>query len=475
MSDYVTPNQFDSKYGFKVARPTMHPDREEAQSNRGTLVHMIDGPGDPGDPPPPPDPLTLVSAPGLTGDAIVGATITGTKAVYSGGVPPVEVQSQFQVSDAASGSSWSGVDAWGTDSGGTHYISPDDVGKYFRVAGRAIDSSEDGVSKAETLMSFSELLGPVVAEREPITVTTAAKWADRNDYTWGETVYADTAAYEGGVAETTTYRWRMQTKPDADGSITNGKWTNYTDAEEVSYVIAEAGQIRFQCQARDTGVDPVEQVNSFTSWQTVPDFEPLAATDPTATGEPYVGYTLTCSEPVVSGGSGTYQLDYYWVDAATKAIVWESTYMGNTTTIIDYDLGKTMYCMVVCTDQVTKDSVTVESNHKGPINRPVLPDHECYVDGELHDDPSADVGVQPSGSIVLEVRPEAVSAPAKDIQYSWNIRTGTGRLSGDETSAGIIYLAPDAAPAGAVVQCQVQSRDANDNAYGAEVTVLVSE
>ena len=365
MSPYLTPNQFDSKYGFKVVRPTMVPDREEARSNGGTLTHMLEANGEP---PPPPEP-----------------------------------------------------------------------------------------------------------EREPITVTTAAKWADRNDYTIGQTVYADTAAYEGGLEDTTTYRWRMQTRPDADGELTNGKWTNYTDTEEVSYVIAEAGQIRFQCQARDTGVDPVEQVNSFASWETVPDFEPLAATTPTATGEPYVGYTLTCSEPVVSGGSGTYQLDYYWVDAATKAIVWESTYMGNTTTIIDYDLGKTMYCMVVCTDQVTKDSVTVESNHKGPINRPVLPDFECYVDGELHDDPSADVGVPPNGSIVLEVRPEAVAAPAKDIQYSWNIRTGTGRLSGDEDSAGIIYLAPEAAPAGALVQCQVQSRDANDNAYAAEVTVLISE
>lgn len=105
-------------------------------------------------------------------------------------------------------------------------------------------------------------------EREPITVTTSASWADLNSYLVGETVYADVAHFEGGLEETTTYRWRAQTQ--VEGVTTNGKWTNYDDhAAEVSFELTEAGQVRFQCQARDTGVDPVEQVNSFASWQTV--------------------------------------------------------------------------------------------------------------------------------------------------------------------------------------------------------------
>ena len=116
---------------------------------------------------------------------------------------------------------------------------------------------------------------PEEPAREPITVTTASSWADLNDYTVGSTVYADVAHFEGGVEETTTYRWRMQTRPDADGSITNGKWTNYADhAEEVSVVLEEGGQIRFQCQARDIGIDPVEQVNSFASWKDVEELPP---------------------------------------------------------------------------------------------------------------------------------------------------------------------------------------------------------
>ena len=138
---------------------------------------------------------------------------------------------------------------------------------------------------------------------------------------------------------------------------------------------------------------------------------------------------------------------YSWIDANSKA--GEAAYSGNTATIIDYDLGKTMYCIVSVTDQVTSEKVQVESNHVGPINRPVLPDFDTWVDSELHDDPSADVGVDISGSVVLEVRMQPVSNPPLDVTYQWSIRNGTGRLSGDENSTGIIYLAPDAAPAGA--------------------------
>jgi hypothetical protein len=457
-----------------VIRPTMVPTLKE-EGNRGTEVIMVPTNFNPDAPGPSPEPLTLVSAPGLTGDAIVGATITGTKAVYSGGVPPVEVQSQFQISDAASGSSWAGVDAWGTDSGGTHYISPDDVGKYFRVAGRAIDSSEDGISKAETLMSFSELLGPVVAEREPITVTTVASWADRNEYKVGETIYADTAEFDGGLEETTTYRWRTQTRPDSDGSITNGKWTNYTDAQEVSIALTEACDIRFQCQARDTGVDPVEQVNSFANWKTVEALPPLVVGTPKVTGEPYIGYVLSCSEPSIEGGSGDCQVDYFWVDE-TNAMIWEANYMGNTTTVIEYDLGKKMKCLVTVTDRVTGESETVASNEVGPINRPIIPEFDVWVNSELYEDPNEAVGVGLNGSVVCEVRAQPASNPAVDLAYKWQIRSGTGRLSGDDTATGIIYLAPDSAPAGALVNCTVSSTHAgNQSALAAEVTILIAE
>jgi len=202
-------------------------------------------------------------------------------------------------------------------------------------------------------------------------------------------------------------------------------------------------------------------------------YDELIVGDVTATGEPYVGYTLTCSEPSVEGGSGQVQIVYSWIDANSKA--GEASYSGNTAKIIEYDLGKTMYCIVTVTDQVTGESKLSESNHVGPINRPTLGEFDVWVDSELYDDPSKQIGVLPNGSVVCEVRMQPVSNPPLDMSYKWTIRNGTGRLSGDDTDTGIIYIAPDAAPAGAQIQCKVESRDANDNVSAAEITILVSD
>lgn len=310
----------------------------------------------------PPAPLHCEQPPTLSGELWVGGTLTGTKAIYSGGMPPVTVQSQFQVSSAATGQPWSGVDAWGSEDSGTHTVGANEVGKYFRVAGRGIDQSDDAISQAETLMSFSEVIGPVAA--------------------------------------------------------------------------------------------------------------PLIVGDPTLTGEAIVGYTLTCSEPSIEGGSGDFTINYYWQDADSKRVL----YMGGTWVVSANDLGRNMCCSVYVADNKTGENTQVTStNCLGPVSRPALPEFEVYVDGELHDDPTADVGVEPNGMVVIEARPQAVAYPPLDLTYSWQIRTGTGRLSGDLDAAGIIYLAPEAAPAGALVTCTAMSDDANDNGYAAEVTILVSE
>jgi len=257
----------------------------------------------------------------------------------------------------------------------------------------------------------------------------------------------------------------------------SGGWSNATSGLTYELKAADDGKFfRATSKATDEAEQSMNNNSPVVGPVTTPIvYDPLVVGDPVATGDAFVGYTLTCSEPSVDGGSGDVQIDYYWVDAATKAIVWEAQYMSNTTTIIDYDLGKTMYCMVIVTDQVTGDSITKESNHKGPINRPVIPEYEVYVNSELYDDPSQQIGVLPNGSVVCEVRPETVSNPPLDLTYEWKIRTGTGRLSGDETATGIIYMAPDAAPAGAALNCTVSSRDAADNAFAAEITILVSE
>lgn len=200
-------------------------------------------------------------------------------------------------------------------------------------------------------------------------------------------------------------------------------------------------------------------------------FDKLIVSDPVVTGEPIVGYTLSCSAPTITGGSGEAQVAYYWQDANNSRVL----YMGSTQQVKAVDIGRDIQCQVVVTDAAANEQVVVVSNSVGPIGRPVIPEYDVWVNGELHEDPSADVGVAPGGSVVLEVRPQpSTNAPA-DVVYNWQVRTGTGRLSGDLDGTGVIYLAPEEPPAGALVTCTVTSADADDSAYAAEVTILVSE
>ena len=209
----------------------------------------------------------VVATPVATGEPTVGETLTCAEPAISGGS-----DGPFQI-----GYYW--VDETNAMIWERQYqnqemvLTEDQIGKTYKCLVTVTDKGFEG---GETVTVESNEIGPVVAAREPITVTMAAKWADLNDYTVGQTVFADTAGFAGGLEDTTTYRWRVQTRATADGSIINGTWTNYSDhAEEVSVVLEEAGQIRFQCQARDSGVDPAEQVNSFANWK---DVAPLPTT-----------------------------------------------------------------------------------------------------------------------------------------------------------------------------------------------------
>ena len=153
-------------------------------------------------------------------------------------------------------------------------------------------------------------------------------------------------------------------------------------------------------RATSRAADEAEQSINNNSAVVGPVTAPMVVGDPVATGEPFVGYVLTCSEPTVTGGSNDCQFDYFWVDES-NAMVWENTYMSNTCKVIDFDLGKKMKCLVTVTDKVTGENTTVASNELGPINRPTLADFDTWVDSELHDDPDADVGVAINGSVAV--------------------------------------------------------------------------
>ena len=110
---------------------------------------------------------------------------------------------------------------------------------------------------------------PPAPPREDITVVEGTEWKDGNDYTVGSSVYFYTATFTGGDPDQTIYRWRLQKRSTPDDSWSNYSWKNYTTGGEECNITCPAGQMRIHCQARDSSVDPVQQVNDFGAVQTV--------------------------------------------------------------------------------------------------------------------------------------------------------------------------------------------------------------
>ena len=113
---------------------------------------------------------------------------------------------------------------------------------------------------------------PPEPEYEPLVVDSKATWSDGNVYAIGSTISGVSATYNGG-SDSTVYRSRTQHRPASNDAWINSGWTPHTNTPQViSFTIpdgAENGQVRFQTQARDDSVDPVNQVNSFASVQAI--------------------------------------------------------------------------------------------------------------------------------------------------------------------------------------------------------------
>ena len=172
--------------------------------------------------------------------------------------------------------------------------------------------------------------------REPITIAGATAWSQNNSYVKGQTVYCHVAHFSGGSDET-IYRWRLQKRADADSSWQNYDWSTYLDhADEINITCPE-GQIRIHCQARDEAVDPVDQVNSFGSTETVtiPTLLPIdiqadgVAYDPSDTLEGNAGESRLLS--AVPAANGLIPLTYNW---AVRSGTARLTPMGASCTVV---------------------------------------------------------------------------------------------------------------------------------------------
>ena len=189
-------------------------------------------------------PLVATQNPTISGIAAAGEDIIGTKAVYTGGKPPIEVQSQIQISDTGTGG-WSGVDAWGSADAGTHRINTGEVGKYFRVAGRGIDSTEDGVAKAETTMSFSDVLGPVIQyDIGTLSMTVnGVAWAEGDEPTPIE-LNGTAVLIVSNTGNSPNIKWSWTNRGTTDVRITE-------QGTSATVIFQEAGFAQIQVDAQD--------------------------------------------------------------------------------------------------------------------------------------------------------------------------------------------------------------------------------
>jgi len=286
-------------------------------------------------------------------------------------------------------------------------------------------------------------------------------WHEDNIYEEGNTLTATTGTFIGGNPDNTIYRWRFQTRAKSDDSWTNGVWTNYpNDLQQVSFPNVSGGQVKFQIQARDTtDPDNVVQVNGFTNTQTVA-YTPLSVSTPVASGLPYVSETITCSTPTVTGGDGTYQIDYFWVDE-TNAIIFEVPYMSQTTIVTSYDVGKLMKCLVTVTSGDGQNT-TVASNQLGPM--------EYYTIGTLSvENTTSNTTLTPSE---IEELLQGVTAnytatytgnlPASKANWQWSVRSGGTTISGPNNQASATFEVANEFPSASSVSVAVQSTASED-------------
>ena len=256
-----------------------------------------------------------------------------------------------------------------------------------------------------------------------------------------------------------------------------GGWSFIADGyQEFELTASSYGKyFRVKSSCSDAANQTLTSVSNVIGPITAPAF--MVTENPVVTGDPCVGYTLSCSEPTVSGGIGPFQFSYFWVDEAVAVVDSGAVKMAPTTIVTDYDLGKRMKALVTVTDTGVNgsDPVTVESNRTQQVFRPTIDEYETFIEGELWPDSEAMYAAEPDQSLVFEARPAGeANFPPKDLIYSWEIRQGSGRLSGSTNQRTVIYNAPNDYPDGAWIQCRVQSVNANDAAFAAEIRIVTT-
>ena len=283
---------------------------------------------------------------------------------------------------------------------------------------------------------------------------------DGNTADIGDTIAFTTATYVGGNQETTVYRHRIQTKDKPEDAWTNGSWTNYDNtAISIVYNVTGPGQIRFQCQARDTSDDPVTQVNSFGGVVKV-DPPPLVVGTPVASGLPFVGETVTCSQPTVSGGVAPYTYVYTWKRVQAPA---EGSWSSGSTVIVPKGVvGDSGFCEVTVEDAFGTTEI-VSSNALGPVEYREFGDISVTVNDIEYDHttaPALTILMNDPLPVVVSITGDATPT------YSWEARNDYPLMVGSQTASTVLTFPQEG---GVTVTCTI--RDPNTEEVNTSVVI----
>ena len=201
---------------------------------------------------------------------------------------------------------------------------------------------------------------------DDLVVNQKALLHESNIYEIGETISATTATFTGG-SDNVTYRWRWQWRQDPDGAWANTQWNTYdNELTQASYTIGNAGQVRFQCQAKDNDPEHNQQVNDFTSVKSVPykEFGDVTATvngiEYDLSGAPGLTVLLNDPIPVVVSITGNASPTYTW-DARNDYPLTVSDQAASTTLTLAQEGMASVTCVLT-------DPNTEEGTHSIIIN-----------------------------------------------------------------------------------------------------------
>ena len=312
------------------------------------IVDFINPDGTPWNPvPPPTDPLECTTKTTTYGDAVVGKTLTGTLAVYSGGKPPVQVLYQWQRSD--DGNAWSGITAWAEIPTTTYTTVAADKNKYIRFASKATDEND------LTAYGSGNNVGPITAPpliiTDPTILTNGIFSNPPNVYAF-ETISMHAAVFGGGYG-TISEKYRLQEQPGGVGDWINlTQWQSGIPTYDVSQSIP-GDKLRFQTQGKDSLGTQKTSNSSTTTVGVATEIGTVSIAPPNTTGGP--GDTITY-DVLISGDADPM---YIWSIRSGPGAIISPANIGQEIEVrvnADATPGDSVQVQVTCNDPSASDN-----------------------------------------------------------------------------------------------------------------------